>query len=251
MMSLIDISNEEYSLLNRYIGQGKPNTPIIFFGNEPGTSHVGVKDTIEHLKHDDRYDVSTGFMLKESYAHPTTSDFARFIARLCIGLKYEDDRWFYSLTNLGKITLNEHISSPLSLKDYSLVNLRPLPRPTQDTWDYSNIDKKDYLRKWNFTLKRHYSDSHKEERISVLKTFFDKRTGLVIGIGEKENKRKFFEYLYPEIEFFKADLDNHSIYFSISSNIILSDYFNNRNGIKTIGLKDLYDFMISRKLVSL
>ena len=248
MTNLIDINSEEYSLLNRYIGQGKLDADLVFFGNEPGTSGCGVKDTLKHLREDDRYEVGKGFMLKESYAYPTTSDFARFMARLCLGIKYKDDRWFSSLSNLGKVTLNEHITSPLSIKPHALVNLRPLPRPTQDTWEYSNIDKKDYIKKWNFTLKRHYSDSDKDERLEILKTFFYSRTGLVIGIGEKENKKRFFENIYPDIKFHTAELEHHKIYFSIANKIILSDYFNNRNGIKIVGLKDLYEFILSRNL---
>ena len=250
MKKSIDISKEQYSLLNRYIGQGDLDSPVTFFGNEPGTSGPDISETLKFIENNPRIEVGSGFMLKEAYAHPTTSDFARFISRLCLGIRYKDDRWFDNLSSLGKVTLAEHIMAPACIKHHSLVNLRPLPRPSENSWDYSNINKKDYLRKWNFTLKGHYSDPEKEERISILKEFFDARTGVVIGVGDRHNKKEFFELLYPEIIFHKAELDNHNVYFSIEHKIILSNYFNNRNGIKLSGLKDLYYFITSRNLIT-
>jgi len=247
-MKLIDISKEEYSLLNRYLGQGRPDASLVFFGNEPGTSQLSIKNTIDYLTLSPKTLIKTGFLIDESYAKPTTSDFARFISRLTLALKHKDDRWVDNLSTLGKIAINDHICKSNLDKDICLVNLRPLPRPTQDTRVYSNIDVKGYNKLWNFTLKRHYTDFHKEERVYALKEFFDQTSGLIIGVGEKENKKRFFETLYPKIKFYAAELDNHKIYFN-PGKIILSNYFNNRNGIKLSGLKDLFKFIISRKYI--
>jgi len=248
-MNSIDISKEEYSLLNRYIGQGWFSDPLVFFGNEPGTSGLGVKDTIKHLETCPKSPVSTGFLIGESYAHPTTSDFARYISRLCLGLEHKDKRWFGELSPSGTAAVNDAIMKTQDKRTHTLINLRPLPRPTQDTWEYSNINKKDYLRKWNFMLKGHYSDLEKEERLKIFRCFFAQRTGIVIGVGEKENKKAFFKAIYPPLEFSKADLDTHTIYFNTHYRIILSDYFNNRNGIKLQGLLELYNFITTRKFI--
>lgn len=245
-MKIIDISKEEYSLLNRYIGQGKHDASLVFFGNEPGTSGLGILDTIKYLKTAKNKPIGNGFLIHESYSHPTSSDFARFISRLCLGLENKDDRWFGELSQTGNVAINQHIMKPISEKNICLINLRPLPRPTQDTWVYSNINKKDYQRKWNFTLKGHYSDNFKDERLQILKSFFKLRgDSLIIGVGDKENKRAFLEKLFPN-KFHTAQLDNHTIYFEPKLKIILSNYFNNRNGIKLKGLKDLYNFIVSR-----
>lgn len=247
-MNSIKISKEEYSLLNRHIGQGMPDASLVFFGNEPGTSGLSIPNTLDFLTLTPKILIETGFLISEPYSHPITSDFARYISRLTLSLKWKDTRFLKNLSKQGSVYLNEHICKPNREKDICLVNLRPLPRPTQDTWVYSNIDKKDYLRKWNFTLKGHYSDPEKEERLNILKSFFIQSPAIIIGVGEKENKKRFFETIYPPIKLSKANLDTHSIYFNIDSKIILSNYFNNRNGIKLEGLLDLYKFITSRKL---
>jgi hypothetical protein len=102
---------------------------------------------------------------------------------------------------------------------------------------------------WNFHLKRHYSDPEQQLRLEAFNTFFKSRTGLVIGIGEKENKRKFFEKIYPKIKFIKGDLPSHTIYYDTKHKIVLSNYFNSRNGIKMKGLRELYYFLISKNLI--
>jgi len=78
---------------------------------------------------------------------------------------------------------------------------------------------------------------------------FQRKKGVVIGVGEKENKKAFFQKMFPDEEFFKTDLDTHTIYFNPTHKIVLSNYFNNRNGIKLECLKDLYKFLNSRKYI--
>jgi hypothetical protein len=85
--------------------------------------------------------------------------------------------------------------------------------------------------------------------MDALHKFFQRTNSIIIGVGEKKNKRAFFEKQYPFIKFHEAKLDSTTIYFNIDEKIILADYFNSRNGIKLEGLKDLYKFLTSRKFV--
>ena len=224
-----------------------------FFGNEPGTSGKDVISTIKYLKNStDKLKIGKGFLLKESYTSPVNSIFARFIARLMLGIEYKDERWFEELSSQGTTAINSYILKPLSEKNICLVNLRPLPRPTEDTWDYSNINKRDYLRNYNFTLKKHYSDSNKELRMSIFKEFFNEtKDSLIIGVGNKENKKLFFEILYKDSKFCQINLDSMDIYYEPEYKIILSDYFDYRGGVKLQGLKELFRVIISRKLMNI
>jgi len=249
MKNLIDISKEEYSLLNRYIGQGKINASLIFFGNEPGTSEGDIIHTIKSLQEDEHTDLGSGFLLNEGYSKPTRSEFVNFMSKLYLACKDKDINWLYDLSPEYNKKLINHNNLPLSEKDMCLLNLRPIPRATEDTWEYSGIDVKGYHRLWNFHLKGHYSDPEQQLRLKTFEVVFKKRTGLVIGIGDKANKRKFFEKIYPDIQFIKSDLPTHTIYFDTKYKIVLSDYFNSRNGIKMSGLRELYEFLESRHLV--
>ena len=250
---MMNLNRKDYNILNTYIGQGSPLAPVIFFGNEPGTSGKDIISTIKYLKTSkDKLKIGKGFLLKESYTYPVNSTFARFIARLMLGLEYKDERWFGELSSQGMIAINSYILKPLSEKNICLVNLRPLPRPTEDTWVYSNISKKEYQRNYNFTLKRHYSDSDKELRMNIFKEFFKQtKDSLIIGIGNKENKKSFFDILYENSNFCQINLDSMDIYYEPNYNIILSDYFDYRGGVKLQGLKELFRVIISRKLMNI
>lgn len=262
-MNSIAISKDskEYQILNTYLGQGRPDASLVFFGNEPGTTGLGVEDTIKYLEKAERINIfgrkieeveksdNLGYLIETSYSKPTTSEFARFISRLTLAIEHKDSRFLGELSTQGSVAINEHVCRPNSEKDICLVNLRPLPRPTQDTWDYPNINKKEYNKSFNYTLKRHCSDYIDCFRVDALLKFFMATNAVIIGVGEKDNKRAFFEKQYPFPKFYNINLDTHSIYYAPDHKIILSDYFNSRNGIKLQGLQELYNFLISRKLV--
>ena len=256
MMNSIAISKEDRLLLYRYLGQGTCDKKIIILGNEPGLA--GVNDLPDMILKIRNGSVTKGyeigkhvpFQLSESFSHPTTSEFARFGSRLELAVTYNDPRFIGELSEQGKIAINNHIFKPISEKNSSLLNLRPLPRPTQDTWIYSNINRKEYNKEWNFGLKRHNMTPEGMERVEGIVRFIQNVTdGIILGVGEKENKKLFFKKFFPNDEFWKINLDSHSIYYNSKRKIILSDYFNSRNGIKLQGLKELYDFLISRKLI--
>lgn len=262
-MNSIDISKDskEYQILNTYLGQGRPDASLVFFGNEPGTAALGVEDTIKYLEKAERINIfgrkleeveksdNLGYFIETSYSKPTTSEFVRFISRLTLAIKHKDPRFLGELTSKGTVAINEHICKPNSEKDICLVNLRPLPRPTQDTWEYPNINRKEYNKSFNYTLKRHRSDYIDCFRVDSLHKFFRKTNAVIIGVGEKNNKRAFFEKQYPFPEFHTAELDTIKVFFNIEHKIVLADYFNSRNGIKLQGLQELYNFLLSRKLV--
>lgn len=264
MKNSIAISDEEKTLLYNYLGQGTNDKKLIIFGNEPGLA--GVEDLSEMInsirkiekvywrnKQTDPEEQSP-FLLQESFTHPTTSEFARFVTRLELAVTYRDSRFLNELSKEGNAAINKYIFNPISEKNSSLINLKPLPRSTQDDWIYTNIDRKEYNREWNFTLKKHYISIEGINRVNAIKRFINhpvryKKGSIVLGVGEKENKKVFFNNLFKEYEdFSKIDLESHSIYYHSTLDIILCDYFNSRNGIKLKGLQELYKFLVYTSL---
>src|SRR6056297_1232296 len=138
MKKSIAISKEDKILLYNYLGQGYYDKKIIVLGNEPGLAGVDdLSDMIQKIRNGQvtkGYQLSkqVPFQLSESFAHPTTSEFARFSTRLELAIIYKDPRFLGELSPQGKIMINNYIYRPISEKISSLLNLRPLPRPTQD-----------------------------------------------------------------------------------------------------------------------
>jgi len=269
MTNSIAISKEDKDMLYQYIGIGWPDAKMIILGNEPGLASRDLSFTLDKIRKISGSgsglawgggvfsDVRMAYTINEAYANPTTSEFARFITRLSLAIEHKDERFLGELSIAGKAKINDYIYRPLRERNVALLNLRPLPRPTEDTWIYKGIDKKEYNKEWNFRLKRHQMTDRGKERMWGIRDFtrWETRNNLdniVIGVGDKENKKAFYEKVFhyeDDFEFHKANLDSHSIYFNLKHKIILSDYFNSRNGIKLRGLRELYNFLLSRKLI--
>jgi hypothetical protein len=243
------LSNKQYQLLNAYIGQGNfTSAHYVFFGNEFGLSESAtiltyinriksyiLKDNIYVLN--DKWE--NGFMLTEADCAPIKSIFIQFISRLILTLESNDDKWFNKLNIDDKLILNTYIEKRLNREDACIINLRPLPRSTERVWPYDNISQKDYIKSYNFLLKNHQTNF----RIEILqKLFKDLDNKILIGIGDKRNKRKFIESIYPNIIF----KEQNKLFISYKPKIILSDYFDNKNGIGLNGLHEI--FKIIKKL---
>jgi hypothetical protein len=261
------LSKEQYELLNAYIGQGNfTSAHYVFFGNEFGLSESAtiltyltriksyiLKNNIYVLN--DKWE--NGFMLTEADCAPVKSIFIQFISRLILALESNNDKWFNKLSIEDKLILNYYIEKRLNREDECIINLRPLPRSTERVWPYDNISQKDYIKTYNFLLKNGLSESlriHCDQKSTLVnhlgftrteilqKLFKNLDNKILIGIGDKRNKRKFIESIYPDIIF----KEQNKMFISHKPKIILSDYFDNKNGIGLEGLHNV--FKIIKKL---
>lgn len=251
------ITPEQLLWLHRSIGQGPiDKATFIIFGNEFGCAR-GRSDTnssinqfINEFQTRKLLKINEGFTVLDIDSPPVTSTFLQFISRLSLALKHEDDRFFGELSNEGKTFLNNYIMSSLYRENEAVINFRPLLQSTENHWDYENISESAYYNLYDFTTKNQKSNKLKELRVNILKEAFNliKKESFIIGAGDKNNKKAFFETIYPEIKFSEEKLsDSYTIYFSNNiKKIILSNYFDNR----TIGLgnlKLLYEFIVELK----
>lgn len=256
------LSNENYKLLSSYIGYGIIDKPLIcFFGNESGTAQMTVDDYIpKFIKDLNTWEITQfkenkfeGFILKQIYDLPVSSIFLQFIARLMLAIEYKDDKWFGSLSGSGITFANNYIVNRFNRENTCVFNLRPLPRPNQKiTWPYLNINENNYNSNYNFISKNSKTDEFKEIRMNAFKNGFEQiKETLIIGIGNKTNKRAFFQTIYPTIQFQELILnDKIEIYYSEFPKIILANYFDNVSGIKLSGLKEMYNFIQNNNLLN-
>jgi hypothetical protein len=244
------LTSEQILAFHKFIGFGNITTAsIVIFGNEFGTATRSTQACISYFMNEfetkKRFNIGEGFSLIEMDPPPVSSTFLQFISRLMLALKHSDDRFFSDLTFQGKIVLNNYIMNSLYRENSAIINLRPLPQPTEQHWTYSNINEGEYHSKYNFALRNHTSDELKNMRLRILKEAFNliAKESLVLGSGDKENKKAFFKIIYPTIQFHETKLSDLKIYYSNNPRIILSNYFDNRT-IGLSGLKQLYHFIL-------
>jgi len=250
------LSNEQLSLLVRCIGGGPINTAkILIFGNELGTSEGGnTERTIAHFEKnwttDKILQIGSGFSSLNIGIPPVNSIFLQFISRMALAIRHHDDRFLKTLTPAGKAFVNDYIMHELYRTDTAIINLRPLPQSTERHWNYENINEKDYYKQYNFTLRNKPSDTWSDIRSQILKEGFElAKNSLILGAGDKNNKRAFFKYIFPNIKFEEITLNLQTqIYISHQPKIILSNYYDNRNGIRLIGLGDIFKYISYNKL---
>jgi len=246
------LTEDQLLMLNKCVAQGPiDKASVVIFGNEFGTAG-GEGDTercVNRFMHEfatrKLLQIGEGFSTIEIDSPPVNSTFLQFISRFMLARKYKDERFFGELSEEGKVVLNKYIMYDLYRKDSAIINLRPLPRHTERHWDYSNIDEKEYNRQYNFSLKKPLNDKYKEIRLTAMKEAFQlAKNALILGSGDKDNKKKFFETIYPDIKFEEYILlGNVKIYVSEFPKIILSNYYDHRSGVGLNGLKEIYRFV--------
>jgi len=239
------LTNEELLLFHRCVGIGNVSAAdVVIFGNEFGTasSPGGTKASVSKFMDvfaKKLFSIGEGFNLLD-ISSPVSSTFLQFISRLMLALKHNEERFFDDLTIQGRQVLNDYIMNHLYKDNSAIINLKPLLQATEDAWEYDNIDKIEYHNKYNFKTRSHMSDSLRDMRLRILTKAFSliPKESLILASGGKENKKAFFQTIYPTIRFHETKLsDSYKIYHSdnIEKKIILSNYFDNR----TIGLSNL------------
>ena len=132
----------------------------------------------------------------------------------------------------------------------AIINLRPLPQPTENHWDYENVNENNYKNLYNFKIRYNGNNKFREFRLKILKQAFDMgKNALILSAGDKHNKKAFFEQIYPAIEFKILNLnDIVEVYFSDHPKIIISNYYDNRSGVGLRGLRQIYRFILNNNL---
>ena len=240
------LTNEQLITLHTHISGGPLKTAsIVIFGNELGTAETGDPETaVLKLINDWNNNVRIGIL-------PIKSVFLQFISRFACAVKYKTDKFFDSPMGVEHFVHIHHMLYELYKTDTAVINLRPLPQSTENHWHYENISKKDYYKHYNFCLSRSSNDSWSDLRVQSLRSGFESLspTALILGSGDRHNKKCFLQKIYPDIEFLTVNLKSTEIYVAKSPKIILANYFSYRNGIKLQGLKEIYEYTLQENMV--
>jgi len=210
-----------------------------------------------------------------------------FQARLLLSLEEPDNDWFqlkgwYSFHDPAKgtqlkNTIRNLYSNTRKFKA-GLVDWRPLPRPDENSWPYTGIDKKRYLDA--FSLKRPYYENVKNvlnerglqkdidldpystmlyKRVTLMKNVLSGFPfSLLIGAGAVASKKRLLQLIFNDqrINFKKKPLSGGKKYEIAdikvrdrSFTVLLTPFFNHRkNCLQLTGLKELVDNVIKPML---
>jgi len=246
------LTNGQMSLLFRCVGGGPINkAKILVFGNELGTAEGGgnTEVTINKFALDwtthETLKIGEGFVPLHIGALPVNSVFLQCVSRMALAIRYKEDRFFDQLTGQGKALLNKYIMEELYRTETAVINLKPLPQSTERHWDYENINESRYLSMFNFTLLNSPDSPWKQLRLKVMKEAFNlAKNSLILGSGDRHNKKAFLQLIYDDVKFEKITLENDiQLYVSKTPKIILSNYYSPYTGLGLDGLKTLYHYI--------
>ena len=252
------LTNGQMKLLFRCVGGGPiDKAKILIFGNELGTAEGGgsTEKTIESFKRDwtshPVLNIGPGFVPLHIGTLPVNSVFLQCISRLALAIRYKDDRFFDSLTGEGRAFLNKYILEELYRTETAVINLKPLPQSTERHWDYENINESRYQSMFNFTLYNSPDSPWKRLRLSIMKEAFKiAQNALILGSGDRHNKKAFLQLMYENVKFENVKLKNDiQLYVSQKPRIILSNYYSPYTGLGLDGLKILYHYMVEKNIV--
>jgi len=252
------LSNEQLDILFRCVGGGPiDKAKILVFGNELGTAEGGgnTEVTINKFVNDwtskPTLKVGPGFVTTSIGQMPVNSVFLQCISRMALAIRYKEDRFFDQLTGEGRAVLNKYILEELYRTETAVINLKPLPQSTERHWDYNNVNESKYHKLFNFNLYNAPDSPWKQLRLSVMKEAFKIcQNALILGSGDKHNKKTFLKLMYPEVEFEDIILENNiQIYVSKKPKIILSNYYSPYTGLGLDGLKILYHYIEKSGLI--
>lgn len=262
----VTLTKDEINSLRSFIGYGNfRKAKIIFLANEGGLGKKTLRENISLITRDYKRDLNSrlnqntwkdGYWkvnkCSEEVANNTPkTPFLKLCARILLALENSNttiESWFKK-ENDDKATtekVNQYLdgNSLYSNREgisSALIDWRPLPRKNESCdLPYTNIDQQQYLDAFSFK-DQSSSNEYKawvEQRCNIIKQIVKKfQPPLILSAGAKQDKRKLFKHIWPEIQFDKISLSTNKgqkeIYVSKSklcggTHVILCDFLDYR-----------------------
>ncbi len=268
--------------LIRFCGYGNfESANVLFLGNEEGLGGGEIRrelkrrivDFWEKGKAIDGLHMENGYYLDQAGDEDTTSPFLEFCSRLMLKLNYvysdnlfltrgEDPEVYEKIRDYKIHQLYHENEQDFNYRSV-LIDYRPLPRANESLQYsiYHEINEKfnweHYYSAFKFS-KNHIDDYHcnlRNDRSKILYNVFNREseTKVIIGIGDRHTKKRFFEEYFEILNPFvgrKLGKGKEEVYYGriqINKNVIpvfLSNFFQSGHGIGLKGLSVLHDMII-------
>ena len=248
----IDLSIDCQSLLVNHKGYGAENSSEIktlIIGNESGIGDaLNVEEYIKHLRGEE--------CIKKPIVKDLAirSPFIQFISRITRALEGKNGKWFAPKNSCD--VWDEIVQGPFFSESAYLVDIRPLPRPNESGWHYSNIDRKNYEKGFRtFQSKDPIIQNLIDGRLTSLRNQISEFRHLkyIIAPGDANMKVRFLQSLFPEIAFepimVSTSKKTMTYYRAVlkkqedSTIIFVTPFFDSKNGIGYEGLESLYNLI--------
>jgi len=227
----------------------------IIIGNESG---IGNADSIEEFLQS-HLEESKEIVEIDHQKKRINSPFLHFISRITSALEYKPGNWFAPKDQCD--VYEQIVFESFYSESTHLVDIRPLPRPNESVWPYEGIDEKFYLQGFrNMKSKDVPIQNLIDRKVEALQKQISSYPNLevIIAPGAARMKKKFLENVFPRIQF-----ETHSIetpirkltYLSAEHyidgrkvKIIVTAFFDSKNGIGYEGLRQLFELISENKL---
>jgi hypothetical protein len=226
----------------------------IIIGNESG---IGNADSIEEFMQSHLRESKE--IAEVSRAKRINSPFLHFISRITRALENKSGNWFAPKDQCD--VYDQIVFESFYSESTHLVDIRPLPRPNESVWPYEGIDEKLYVRGFrNMKSKDEAVQNLIDKKTEALRKQILSYTNLevIIAPGAAWMKRKFLENLFPGIQFKTHTIETPIRKLTYLSSeyyidgrkvkIVVTAFFDSKNGIGYEGLRQLFELISENKL---
>jgi hypothetical protein len=246
----MNISSKQLKTLMNHRGYGvgeedsnKVKTLII--GNESGIGNASnVEEFIKHLE--GREFIKKGNSEKGSIHSP----FLQFIARIVRALEGKSGKCFAPKDQCD--VWEEIVNNEFYSESAQLVDIRPLPRPTESVWPYENIHERNYLNGFkNLKSKDEFVQKLINQKVQSIQEQIHSYKNLkhIIAPGAATMKKKFLELVFPGMKFTAIEVrtSRKTMTYYVGNTakikVVVCPFFDSKNGIGYEGLERVFELL--------
>lgn len=241
-------------------GVAPEKVELLIIGNESGTN--GEKSESDFIENR----IGANVVIAKGKKPTPVSPMLQFVNRLRLFISEEpSDKWFNKKADTDPEDYKRIVSKDFLGDNVHLMDIRPFPRATEANWNYANISCEDYLKAFDvFNIHAPWPlGDYVSNRQKVLKNKIEEFANLkyIVAPGAPGMKINFLKMTFPQIAFeektgnsiikTKKGEKRNTYYLATSTigsrkvKIVVSNFFNNQNGIRLSGLNEVSQLLLT------